>query len=202
MRVQGQEHLGPLTTTFLLAMSSPIITLPIERVERYRDKADAGYMNERPLDPILAAEIDKVLVKGLLGSAPFFRNGDWRFASIANDNYNVALQYPDELHEALSAPKALEAARGMQAQEWASCLRNAVAHGGVLYLDGDGRPSHDQQAEMFAFVSAKYHDDDPRRRAPPKRLKVLRITEVGFRLFLRNWVAWLQSCGLDRQLAA
>jgi hypothetical protein len=183
-------------------MSAPIIVLPIERVERYRDRADAGYMNERPLDPSLASEIDAVLVKGLLGNAPFFQEGNWRFASIPNDSYNVALHYPNEIYEALSAPAAFDTARRMQAQEWASCLRNAVAHGGVLYLNRDGRPSHDQQAEVLAFVSAKYREDDLHHRAPPARLKVLQITEVGFASFLKGWVAWLRSCGLDRQLAA
>ena len=28
----GAEHLGPLTTTFLLAMATPMILLPLERV--------------------------------------------------------------------------------------------------------------------------------------------------------------------------
>lgn len=36
--VPGQEAVGPLTTTFHLGMATPIITLPIERVERHRGK--------------------------------------------------------------------------------------------------------------------------------------------------------------------
>lgn len=201
VRIPGQEQLGPLTTTFLLAMATPIITFPIERIERYRGKAEAGYMNERPLDEAMATEVDRVLIKGTLGKAPFFREGDWRFAVIQNDNYNLARRYPDELHDALSAADALDAASKMPSQEWTSCLRNALAHGGVLYLDGQGRPSHDQQAEMLAFVSAKYQPDDLRRSRSPERLKVLRIEEKAFRSFLHAWADWVRGSGLGASLA-
>jgi hypothetical protein len=200
--VVGQEDLGPLTTTFLLAMATPIITLPVERVERYRQRSDAGYMNERPLDRRLADEVDRVLVRGSLGNAPFFREGQWRFATVPNADYNVALQFPDELHRALLNDSALKAAVRMQAQEWVSCLRNALAHGGVLYFDRDGRPSHDQQAEVLAFVSAKFADDDPHHQSPPVRLKVLQIAERDFRSFLSEWTNWVQSSGLASRLAA
>lgn len=202
VRISGQEHLGPLTTTFLLAMATPMITLPIERVERYRDRADAGYMNERPLNKALAIEVDRVIVNGVLRDAPFFVEDQWRFASVPNEDFNVALQFPDKLHDALSAPEALEAAKAMQTQEWASCLRNALAHGGVLYLDRNGRSTHDQKATVLAFVSAKYKSDDQYRQASPERLKVIQIDESEFKVFLQRWVGWVQSCGLAGQLAA
>jgi hypothetical protein len=109
----------------------------------------------------------------------------------------------------LDEPAALEAAAGLQASQWASCLRNAISHGGVSYLDGFGCANHYGKTEMLAFVSATYpkypkeHCFAGRRDTsqPPLELKVLRITEVDFLEFLRRWVAWLKGSGLSRELA-
>lgn len=38
----GEPRLGPLTTTLLLAITTPNITLPVERIERHFGRA-AGY---------------------------------------------------------------------------------------------------------------------------------------------------------------
>ena len=62
---------------------------------------------------------------------------------------------------------------------------------------------------MLAFVSATYpkypkgHALEGRRDTsqPPIELKVLRITEKGFRDFLTRWVTWLKSSGLSQELA-
>lgn len=197
VHASGEAHLGPLTTTFLLAMSTPMVVLPIERVERYRGKSE-GYMDDRPIDVSLAGEIDARLGSSALRHSPFFEEGHWRFASIPYQGQNLARHFPWELSDELAAPAALAAAEQMPASEWASCLRNALAHGGIAYLDAEGRQAYGQSAKMLAFVSAKYVD----RGQPPERLKVLRITEQGYLSFLRRWVDWLQSSGLQQALAA
>lgn len=98
----------------------------------------------------------------------------------------------------------------MQTSQWASCLRNAMSHGGVSYLDAEGRSYDVGSAEMLAFVSATYpkypkgHVLEDRRDTsqPPLELKVLRITEAGFREFLSLWMDWLKASGLSQALAA
>jgi hypothetical protein len=45
-----RPDLGSLTTTFLISMSMPIITLPIERIERHRDATGQGYADDRHID--------------------------------------------------------------------------------------------------------------------------------------------------------
>ena len=209
VRAKGQEHLGPLTTTFLLAMANPIIVLPIERIERHRGKGAGGYVNDRPLDGPLAEEIDRVLGAARFDQCPFFTDGQWRFATTDFDHQNFALEFPWALKEALGDDNAIEAAAALQASQWASCLRNALSHGGVSYLDSSGCANHHGETEMLAFVSATYpkypkgHVLEGRRDTsrPPVKLKVLRITEEGFRDFLTQWVGWLKSSRLSRELA-
>ncbi len=207
--VDGQEHLGPMTTTFLLAMANPIIVLPIERIERHKGKAVGGYVNDRPLDGHLANEVDRVLGSSRFADCPFFETGQWRFGTVPFEHQNFALEFPHDLREALERSDALEAAAVLQAAQWASCLRNAISHGGVSYLDAKGRADHSAKAEMLAFVSATYpkypkgHCFEGRRDTsqPPLELKVLRISETGFRAFLAKWVDWLKASGLSAALA-
>ena len=115
MHADGQEHLGPLTTTFLLAMANPIIVLPIERIERHRGKEVGGYVNDRPLDGHLAREIDVVLGAGRFDACPFFAEGQWRFVTVAFDHQNFAREFPWEVKDALNKPSALETAAALPA---------------------------------------------------------------------------------------
>lgn len=209
VHVEGQEHLGPLTTTFLLAMANPIIVLPIERIERHRGKEVGGYVNDRPLNEQLATTVDRVLGAARFDACPFFVEGQWRFATVPFEHQNFALFFPDELRETLADPSSLKAAEKLQAAQWASCLRNAISHGGVSYLGADGRANHHGRTELLAFVSATYpkfpkgHFCEGRRDTsqPPIELKVLQISEVDFRIFLKRWVVWLIKSGLSQELA-
>ena len=94
LRMPGEEHLGPLVTTFLLSMSSPIITLPIERVERHRVREAAGeqgYVDDRAFNSELTKAIDEALGHKRFECTPFYVYGAWRFASIAYiDGCNIA----------------------------------------------------------------------------------------------------------------
>jgi hypothetical protein len=204
----GQEDLGPLTTTFLLAMANPIIVLPIERIERHRGKEIGGYVNDRPLDEHLAQAVDRALGSAPFRNCRFFEAGQWRFARASFQHQNFAQQFPDDLRELLDRDDALEEAASLQAAQWASYLRNAISHGGVSYLDQHGRADHSARATMLAFVSATYpkfpkgHLFEGRRDTsrPPIALNVLRITEQDFCAFLRSWVDWLKASGLSHSL--
>ncbi len=166
-----EAELGPLDATFLFAMSTLILTLPIERLERHRRKeelGEQGYMDDRPLDPLSAKEIDAVLGSDdtAFNSSPFFIPGAWRFASIEyGPDQNLALEFPEELAVRLSADEAASGADQLSARAWTNCLRNALAHGGIIYLDADGRQARGQPTRMMGFVSALYPNGNMRK--PP-----------------------------------
>lgn len=193
----GRPDLGPLTSTFLISMSMPIINLPIERVERRRNASDS-YANDRPLNPDVASAVDQVLGKGKLGDAPFFEAGAWSFTSYSKSPLpNIADGIPEEIGKKLDSIAAVVDAKEMPAAQWVSILRNALAHGGVAYLDAEGRSSYDRPVKMYAFVSGRY---DKEKREFPRLVAVnfLRISETGYHNFLRLWVRWLFDTGIAR----
>ncbi len=201
-----EADLGPLDTTFLFAMSTLIFTLPIERLERNRRKEEAGeqgYMDDRPLNPASAKEVDEVLGSDETSfrTSPFYVKGVWRFASIDySPGHNLAVEFPEQLANLLSADDALHAADDLSARVWMNCLRNALAHGGIVYLNADGRQARGEPTRMMGFVSAVYPNGNMR--MPPERLISLRTTPDGYRATLQRWVRWVQKTGLSLPIAA
>lgn len=201
-----EADLGPMDATFLFAMSTLILSLPIERLERHRRKEEAGnqgYMDDRPINPLAAKEVDAVLGSDSVPfhAAPFYISDAWSFASIGHEvGQNLAITFPDELADALSHPEASKAADQVSAREWANCLRNALAHGGIVYLDEDGRQAQGRPSRQMGFVSATYPNGNMRK--PPERLIALRTTPDLFRATLQRWVCWVQNTGLSEELAA
>jgi hypothetical protein len=181
-------------------MATPMIVLPIERIERHQGRNVEAYMDESPLRPSLTEAVSQALGGAPLSQSPFFAEEHWRFARFPYNRENLAREFPMYMSERLSEDTALNVAAKMPASEWASCLRNSLSHGGIIYLDGEGRQSFGQKTEMLAFVSAKYPDGDFRK--SPVSLKILRISEGNFRCFLGLWVEWLQKSELWSALAA
>jgi hypothetical protein len=52
-RQTNRPDLGPLTSTFLISMSMPIVNLPVERIERHRSAEKENYADDRHIDPAL-----------------------------------------------------------------------------------------------------------------------------------------------------
>ncbi|WP_139250828.1 hypothetical protein [Palleronia salina] len=210
----GGAHpdLGPLTSTFLVSMSMPILNIPLERIERQIDKNDGeAYADDRHLNPEAVEAFMKVIRKGKLGDAPFYKDGTWRFHPLRDGPFpNISDGLPDSLAEALESEDAIKAARVMPASQWVSLLRNAMAHGGIAYLDENGRSRHGTPVKMFAFVSGKYGKpkcefaDAACRFGMGKLdgLNFLRISEDDYRSFLGDWVAWLVASKIAKQAAA
>lgn len=187
---KDRPELGSLTTTFLISMSMPIINLPVERIERHRAATGQAYADDRHIDGEAATSITAVLGGQELGKAPFFGVGSWSYVYCPKDAlFNISNGLPELFAERLGSEGALENARKMPASQWCSILRNAMAHGGIGYLDADGRSSYERSVAMYVFISAKY---DRENRDEVVGLHLLRISENDYRTFLRKWVDWLR----------
>lgn len=200
---EDNDRLGPMTSTFLLSMSMPIINIPIERIDRRRDKPETEYANDRPLNKMAALEIDKVIRKGLLRVAPFFEHGAWRlYTAEIPPPINIARGLPERIAHALNDDKSVKAAADMPTSQWCSILRNALAHGGIAYLDEKGHSSWGTPVKMYAFVSGRYDRTAQDDRRSLIGVNFLRISETDYRKFLRSWVQWLKDSGIARALEA
>lgn len=188
-----------LRATFLLAMSMPMINLPLERINRYRDAGEARrpaaqHLNDSPLNPIVAAAI-RTSVDGevRLRDAPFFR-GTWRYMELprGEDFPNLAMDGIPEVVANRLADGASDAG-SISSKLFCEILRNSLAHGGILFLNEHGVSSRDDPVRMFAFVSTN-------RQYNPTSLHFLRVDMRDYRLFLETWTSWLRDSGVQREL--
>ena len=204
--VPGSEELGPLTTTLLLALAAPTINLPYERIFQHIGSDGDGYADDRQINSELTKSVHETFQRLQFHQTPFYEDGAWSFVSRpADPGFNVAEGLPSDLCAELSNPDAQISARRMPTSQWISCLRNALAHGGVAYLNEQGTVCYGEPVKMFAFVSGKYDavlNDNGQTTRKLSRLNILRINEEDFLLFLRKWVGWLETSGLATELAA
>jgi hypothetical protein len=179
---------GPLKTTFLLAMATPLILLPMERIFKPAMHRVVT-ANDRHQDIRLASLVDEAFgPTKAFGKTDFGRKGDWRY--VANyPLFNVAFGLPEALVRELGKPEAAHAAMVATTRTILGNLRNALAHGGIAYLDKHGGQSVGEAA-MFAFVAFENH------RGRPVGLNVIRVSEDTFRNFLNTWTTWLGNSGV------
>jgi hypothetical protein len=191
---------GPLRTTFLLAMATPMIVLPTERIFKPGTDNAAQAGDDRDLDPELAEEVGDVLGEGrTFGQAPFAKTSTWSYVH-GYKPFNIALDWPDNLLSSLAHPQAVAAARKALARRILLDLRNALAHGGIAYLDEDGRNSEEgrnsrAQTAMFAFVGTK------KKNGRVVGLNVLRVHQKDFSAFLGAWTDWLSQTSVLNALS-
>jgi len=181
---------GPLKTTFLLAMATPMIALPLERIFKPAQDYHDGVADDRELDPGLSNQVVEVLAPDRrFEQAPFFEPGAWSYVPTL-DRFKVAEDWPARALRSLGAPAAQQAAAVAPARDVLLALRNALSHGGVTYLDRHGQQT-EQATHMIGFASFARH------RQP--ELRLLRIGVPQFECFLTHWTEWLASSGvLDR----
>lgn len=199
------RHVGALTSTFLISMSMPIINIPTERIERHLHlRKSEGYVDDRYIDDEVAEAFKNVLQRGHLEEAPFYDAGTWRFYEYFGKPINLTRDLPEDIAAELDKDEAAQHAAQMRSSQWLSVLRNALAHGGILYLNEHGRSTYNAPVRMFGFVSGKFqnglcpHDNEKPCRAEriPSGLNILRISERDFRNFLHNWVSWMREAGI------
>lgn len=187
----------PLKATFLLSVSMPIVILPIERILKYKRKPAEVHMNDAILNARLADAVNRAIdFEAKVYETKFF-TGSWQYATLEKGSGfpNLAADgLPDNIAQQLDSSDAVEDARNLSANRFCKILRNALAHGGVLYLDQYGRSRSGAPVRRFAFVST----DNP---ANPTKLHFLRIKMADYRAFLQRWVDWLNGEAMEEVLA-
>jgi hypothetical protein len=182
---------GPLGTTFLVAMSSPMVLLPVERM--LKPAARDAVADDRVLDQTLGKAVTDVLSQATrFGDAPFAREGAWSYVA-RHAPFNLARGMPADLLHSLSKPQAAKDAMAASTARIVTDLRNALAHGGVAYLDEAGRQTGGQAA-MLAFVGSVM------RNGHITGVNVLRVKEQDYRDFLAAWASWLRQAGVTAAL--
>jgi len=77
-------------------------------------------------------------------------------------------------------------------------IRNALAHGNVIYLDEQGFEKRHATVQFLAFLSRYEEDEVSRKHSETYRL--VTTTEEGFLAFIKSWAKWLSSIEPDQRL--
>jgi hypothetical protein len=174
-------------------MAAPMIGLPIERIFKAKEGdlvADDSSLNEG-----LKEEVVRILDGKLrFADAPFAQGIDWRLIRDVPP-FNVAVWDAAQHFDALSDDDARVTASQTPADFMMRHVRNALAHGGIVYLDSQGRMG-DRHAEMLGFVSARKE----RNTQKIIGLHVSRVSEADFRRFLFAWADWIATSGMAEEL--
>jgi hypothetical protein len=188
----SERFRGPLMTTFVLAMATPMLVLPMERLYRPASGDASGVADDQALDPLLAKRvIDTLGGANSFGAAPFFRENAWRYVASC-DFFPVGRDWPDDRLDMLASDAAASAARNAPVGDVLWAIRHSLAHGGVTYLDENGRQGFDA-TNMLGFVS--YVKGTKR-----QQVRLVRVGVEDFRVFLSLWAGWLADVGVEHAL--
>lgn len=180
----------PLNASFLLAISTPMINLPIERIWKPEMGHAVGHLNDGVLSSRLAGAMRKNIGNRPISQAPFYQPDVWRYHYLPKGTGLPDLSQgglPADVGTAFELPAGLTAGAALTAALFCKVLRNGLAHGGVLYLDEHGRSTPGAPVRAFCFVSTKEKD---------RRIEGLHFLRVGmknYRAFLQLWAKWLQD---------
>lgn len=184
-----------LLGSFGLLAASAILTIPFERMRT------SHFLHNGERDADLVKNL-KALEKSDFLKAPFWRaapdSGAWRQSRIVNS--------VDEVHGWLNQdgcdPRSEEAntIQTRKANEVLRVLRNALAHGNIIYLDKNGLEIAGNQMVYMAFLSR--YEETAAQREEAETYRVVITTEEAFLQFVKSWAKWVGSLDLDRRLVA
>ncbi len=113
--------------------------------------------------------------------------GEWRFSRIMGDPNDVR-GWRDEESRPSFSPEA-NTVSGRPVGEVFRVLRNALAHGNIVYLDELGLETAGARVQHIAFLSRYEETQEQREAAETYRLVTVRETD--FLPFVRAWALWV-----------
>lgn len=168
---QAREH--NLIGSFGLLVASAAFTIPFARM------TEADHPLGRP-ERELSRAIKRLKRRPFL-EAPFWNGAAprfFRYARIVNDP-EYAGAWRDE-----AGNHPIKSAEVKDGNTVLRTIRNALAHGNVVYLDENGHESPGNRLRYLAFLSE--HDDE-------QSYRVAIFGEDDFLTFLKAWIAWLME---------
>ncbi|MES2844746.1 MAG: hypothetical protein V4747_06950, partial [Pseudomonadota bacterium] len=174
-------HQQDLLGTFSIMLASSVLLVPLERAKvAHPLKQEQGGNLQSALDSLarqrwLEAEFWK-------GNA----TGDWRFSRIMGK--------PDNTHAWLNkagqqsfSPEANTIGK-RKLGEVLYVLRNALAHGNIIYLDEKGHEEKGNRVEHLAFLSRCEPQEDE-----ANTYQLVTVREKDFLPFIKAWAQWIAA---------
>lgn len=168
--------------TFSVMLASSILLVPWERAN-----------NKHPLTQEHGGGLQaalKALEKQKWQAAAFWQDkapGEWRFSRIMGDPNNSHV-WQDEENRSSFAAEANTIER-RRVGEVFRVLRNALAHGNIVYLDENGAETEGERVQHIAFLSR--YEETEEQRAASDTYRLVTVRETDFLPFIRAWAQWV-----------
>lgn len=183
-----------LVGSFSLLAAAAVFVIPYERMAS----------NKHPLHK--ARDIDLFTALKSLQKKPFisaqFWDGnppkDWRFSRVmANPNDSMQWRDADGHHPMSAAAK--NSLPDRKADEVLRVVRNALAHGNIVYLNENGFEQRNTKLQFLGFLSRYEEDKEQRENAETYRL--VTATEDEFLRFVKLWAKWVSRFRDDNRIS-
>jgi hypothetical protein len=184
-----------LVGSFALLAAASVLTIPFER-------ARSKHFLHRDHDDDLTAAVE-ALGKVKFSRAPFWE-GDapvgWRQSHIVQNVDSVAAWIDRDGRHPLDSG-AQNFIEGKTSTEVIRVIRNALAHGNIIYLNESGEEKEGDRLFYLAFLSRYEEGRDAQEEAETYRLIV--TPEAEFLRFVKKWASWISDAALqDRRMQA
>jgi hypothetical protein len=188
LRARHRELLG----SFGLLAASAVLTIPYERMKSQH------FLHKQDIDSDLAGAL-KRLQKTAFLQAPFWEKkipGNWWQSRIFSAVQNVdGWRDKQGLHPFADGAVSKLTDQSRTADEVIRVLRNALAHGNVIYLDREFRETPGEQMVYMAFLSRYEETHEHRTTSETYRLVV--TGEEEFLNFVKCWASWIGTLDDD-----
>lgn len=189
-RARDQRLVG----SFSILAGSSVLNVPFER-------ADAQHFLRRESDDDLTAAM-RELRKVKFSQAPFWHGREpegWRQSHLV-ENFNA----PDQWIGGDGANPFADGAENVigkkTAHEVLRVLRNATAHGNIVYLDKDGREREGTEVHYLAFLSR--YEETREQQEKSETYRMVATTEDEFLRFVKGWAMWLRDLNVTGEVVA
>lgn len=183
-----------LVGSFSLIVATSIFLIPYERMKARHP------LNRGDQGPEIYSAIRRVERQRFL-EAEFWRADrpqPWRLSRIVNE-----VERTDNWHDEQGRhPMAADAENRIERKtvgEVLRVIRNALAHGNVIYLDEHGFESRGAQLNYLAFLS-RYEETEEQQKER-ETYRFVATTEDGFLEFVKSWAAWLAALPADSRIS-
>jgi hypothetical protein len=181
-----------LVGTFAIMLASSMLTIPLER------------LNAR--HPLHGAEHDLVAGLKQIAGQRWVEVGEWaaaspvrwRFARIMGDPNDVA-GWKDE-RDVRSMTEEANTIGRRRAAEVLRAVRNALAHGSIVYLNEDGYEVAGARVEWLGFLSR--YEETPEQREAGETYRLVAVREGDFLAFVKAWATLIGQLGIGNDLRA
>ncbi len=192
-----------LLTSFTLMAAMPILIIPLERIAKNK----VGPRNEindvkkaRNFSSAWTEVKFKKFTNEFLPSRE--ERPRWRYLIIPKTQIDNPISWRDSLGRHPIQPGAINEIETQDVENILTVMRNALAHGSIVFLDEKGEEKPKRKVTFIAFVSRVQGQE----RSSVDSFRVLIVDEESFLTFLKRWTEWISKfempSSLSRRIAA